>query len=71
MLPTASDGARPAGSAGRPGKRRSAGVVAPPPDVSAPLILIGAGGTAGHVVPALAVADALQAEGARVAFVGR
>jgi UDP-N-acetylglucosamine--N-acetylmuramyl-(pentapeptide) pyrophosphoryl-undecaprenol N-acetylglucosamine transferase len=38
--------------------------------VSAPLILIGAGGTAGHVVPALAVADALAAEGARVVFVG-
>jgi UDP-N-acetylglucosamine--N-acetylmuramyl-(pentapeptide) pyrophosphoryl-undecaprenol N-acetylglucosamine transferase len=38
--------------------------------MSAPLILIGAGGTAGHVVPALAVADALSAEGARVVFVG-
>ena len=35
-----------------------------------PLILIGAGGTAGHVVPALAVADALRANGARVVFVG-
>ena len=35
-----------------------------------PLIVIGAGGTAGHVVPALAVADALSAEGARVVFVG-
>jgi UDP-N-acetylglucosamine--N-acetylmuramyl-(pentapeptide) pyrophosphoryl-undecaprenol N-acetylglucosamine transferase len=36
-----------------------------------PTILIAAGGTAGHVVPALAVADALQAEaGARVVFVG-
>jgi UDP-N-acetylglucosamine--N-acetylmuramyl-(pentapeptide) pyrophosphoryl-undecaprenol N-acetylglucosamine transferase len=33
-------------------------------------IVIGAGGTAGHVVPALAVADALRAEGAEVAFVG-
>jgi UDP-N-acetylglucosamine--N-acetylmuramyl-(pentapeptide) pyrophosphoryl-undecaprenol N-acetylglucosamine transferase len=32
--------------------------------------VIGAGGTAGHVVPALAVADALRAEGARVAFIG-
>jgi UDP-N-acetylglucosamine--N-acetylmuramyl-(pentapeptide) pyrophosphoryl-undecaprenol N-acetylglucosamine transferase len=29
-----------------------------------------AGGTAGHVVPALAVADALRAEGAQVSFVG-
>jgi UDP-N-acetylglucosamine--N-acetylmuramyl-(pentapeptide) pyrophosphoryl-undecaprenol N-acetylglucosamine transferase len=38
--------------------------------VSGPLIVIAAGGTAGHVVPALAVADALQAEGARVLFVG-
>jgi UDP-N-acetylglucosamine--N-acetylmuramyl-(pentapeptide) pyrophosphoryl-undecaprenol N-acetylglucosamine transferase len=36
----------------------------------APLIVIGAGGTAGHVVPALAVADALRADGAEVAFVG-
>jgi UDP-N-acetylglucosamine--N-acetylmuramyl-(pentapeptide) pyrophosphoryl-undecaprenol N-acetylglucosamine transferase len=33
-------------------------------------VLIAAGGTAGHVVPALAVADALRAEGAQVAFVG-
>lgn len=36
----------------------------------APLIAIGAGGTAGHVVPALAVADALRADGVRVVFVG-
>lgn len=34
------------------------------------LIVIGAGGTAGHVVPALAVAEALRAEGAEVHFVG-
>jgi UDP-N-acetylglucosamine--N-acetylmuramyl-(pentapeptide) pyrophosphoryl-undecaprenol N-acetylglucosamine transferase len=33
-------------------------------------VVIAAGGTAGHVVPALAVADALRAEGARVVFVG-
>ncbi len=33
-------------------------------------IVIAAGGTAGHVVPALAVADALRAEGAQVTFVG-
>ena len=38
--------------------------------MTAPRIVIGAGGTAGHVVPALAVADALRAEGADVAFVG-
>jgi UDP-N-acetylglucosamine--N-acetylmuramyl-(pentapeptide) pyrophosphoryl-undecaprenol N-acetylglucosamine transferase len=36
----------------------------------APTIVIAAGGTAGHVVPALAVADALRAEGAHVVFVG-
>jgi UDP-N-acetylglucosamine--N-acetylmuramyl-(pentapeptide) pyrophosphoryl-undecaprenol N-acetylglucosamine transferase len=38
--------------------------------VSGPLIVIGAGGTAGHVVPALAVADALKGKGAKVVFVG-
>ncbi|MDQ6606377.1 MAG: UDP-N-acetylglucosamine--N-acetylmuramyl-(pentapeptide) pyrophosphoryl-undecaprenol N-acetylglucosamine transferase [Actinomycetota bacterium] len=38
--------------------------------MSAPRIVIGAGGTAGHVVPALAVADALRDEGAEVVFVG-
>jgi UDP-N-acetylglucosamine--N-acetylmuramyl-(pentapeptide) pyrophosphoryl-undecaprenol N-acetylglucosamine transferase len=32
--------------------------------------VIAAGGTAGHVVPALAVADALRAEGASVSFLG-
>ena len=32
--------------------------------------MIAAGGTAGHVVPALAVADALRADGAEVAFIG-
>jgi len=32
--------------------------------------VIAAGGTAGHVVPALAVADALRAEGAEVTFLG-
>jgi UDP-N-acetylglucosamine--N-acetylmuramyl-(pentapeptide) pyrophosphoryl-undecaprenol N-acetylglucosamine transferase len=35
-----------------------------------PKIVIAAGGTAGHVVPALAVADALRARGAEVEFVG-
>src|SRR5947208_13448185 len=33
-------------------------------------IAIAAGGTAGHVVPALAIADALRAEGAEVEFLG-
>ena len=31
-------------------------------------VLIAAGGTAGHVVPALAVADALRADGHDVVF---
>jgi UDP-N-acetylglucosamine--N-acetylmuramyl-(pentapeptide) pyrophosphoryl-undecaprenol N-acetylglucosamine transferase len=35
-----------------------------------PRIVIAAGGTAGHVVPAIAVADALRAEGAEVSWVG-
>jgi UDP-N-acetylglucosamine--N-acetylmuramyl-(pentapeptide) pyrophosphoryl-undecaprenol N-acetylglucosamine transferase len=38
--------------------------------MSEPMVLIGAGGTAGHVVPALAVADALRDRGAEVAFIG-
>ena len=33
-------------------------------------VLIAAGGTAGHVVPALAVADALRADGVEVVWVG-
>src|SRR3954463_3976179 len=40
------------------------------PGVVSPRIGIAAGGTAGHVVPAIAVADALRADGARVTFVG-
>src|SRR4051794_4359855 len=35
-----------------------------------PRIVIAAGGTAGHVVPALAVADALRSRGAEVEFIG-
>jgi UDP-N-acetylglucosamine--N-acetylmuramyl-(pentapeptide) pyrophosphoryl-undecaprenol N-acetylglucosamine transferase len=35
-----------------------------------PKVVIAAGGTAGHVVPALAVADALRERGAEVEFVG-
>src|SRR5215213_9578852 len=33
-------------------------------------VVIAAGGTAGHVVPAIAIADALRADGADVVFVG-
>src|ERR687896_516485 len=46
-----------------PGSRRSRGD-------AVPRVVIAAGGTAGHVVPALAVADALRARGAEVTFVG-
>ena len=35
-----------------------------------PRVVVAAGGTAGHVVPAIAVADALRASGAEVTFVG-
>src|SRR5689334_12894257 len=35
-----------------------------------PALLIAAGGTAGHVLPALAVAEALHGRGARVTFAG-
>src|SRR3954452_21932936 len=35
-----------------------------------PRVAIAAGGTAGHVVPALAVADALRDRGVEVSFVG-
>src|SRR3712207_79008 len=35
-----------------------------------PRVVIAAGGTAGHVVPALAVADALRDKGAHVEFIG-
>lgn len=38
--------------------------------MSGPRIVIAAGGTAGHVIPALAVADALRAEGAEAVFIG-
>lgn len=38
--------------------------------MAAPTIAIAAGGTAGHVVPALAIADALRERGAEVLFLG-
>jgi UDP-N-acetylglucosamine--N-acetylmuramyl-(pentapeptide) pyrophosphoryl-undecaprenol N-acetylglucosamine transferase len=40
------------------------------PEQRAPAFLIAAGGTAGHVLPALAIAEALRAHGARVTFAG-
>ena len=47
-----------------------ANVAAQPDRGRMPRIVIAAGGTAGHVVPALAVADALRERGAEVEFVG-
>jgi UDP-N-acetylglucosamine--N-acetylmuramyl-(pentapeptide) pyrophosphoryl-undecaprenol N-acetylglucosamine transferase len=41
-----------------------------PPAARQPKCLIAAGGTAGHVLPSLAVAEALSARGAAVAFAG-
>src|SRR4051794_24011988 len=37
---------------------------------AAPRVVVAAGGTAGHVVPAMAVADELRASGAEVSFLG-
>ena len=51
-------------------RRRARAGAAEGASMSAPRIVIAAGGTAGHVVPAIAVADALRAEGAEVSFVG-
>jgi UDP-N-acetylglucosamine--N-acetylmuramyl-(pentapeptide) pyrophosphoryl-undecaprenol N-acetylglucosamine transferase len=42
----------------------------PAPLPEEPKIVIGVGGTAGHVVPAIAVADVLRDHGARVVFAG-
>src|SRR3954447_3762011 len=50
------------GLASRSGRSRAEGGLVP-------RVVIAAGGTAGHVVPALAVADALRASGAEVEFV--
>jgi len=40
------------------------------PDPHQARVIIAAGGTAGHVKPALAIADALRADGALVSFIG-
>ena len=63
------EGASPAagrrrGPRPRPRRRQPRG------ELRVPRVVIAAGGTAGHVVPALAVADALVEAGAEVSFVG-
>ena len=55
-------------SPGEPPAPRPRGAPEPVPQPAR--VVIAAGGTAGHVVPALAVADALRAEGAEVSFLG-
>ena len=55
-------------SPGEPPAPRPRGAPEPVPPPAR--VVIAAGGTAGHVVPALAVADALRAEGAEVSFLG-
>lgn len=56
------------------GWSKGAGAEVEPPfaaaEVPVPRAVIAAGGTAGHVVPALAVADALVERGADVSFIG-
>jgi UDP-N-acetylglucosamine--N-acetylmuramyl-(pentapeptide) pyrophosphoryl-undecaprenol N-acetylglucosamine transferase len=56
-----------AADAPRPDARGAAGDQAA---ADAPHVAIAAGGTAGHVVPALAIADALRERGAHVLFLG-
>ena len=63
LLNVAATGGRAAARRASRAWRRSRGV-------AMPKVVIAAGGTAGHVVPALAVADALRSRGAEVEFVG-
>ena len=53
-----------------PGDRRRCARAAPPGDVTTRRVLVAAGGTAGHVMPALAVAEELVRAGAEVTFAG-
>ena len=57
-------------TAGARGERRASAREEARASRSRPRVVIAAGGTAGHVVPALAVADALRDEGAEVSFLG-
>src|SRR3954452_13127367 len=72
-LPRHRRAAVPGAARPRPLRDCASSRAAPTPGESAQQVarvVIAAGGTAGHVVPAIAVADALQAEGAEVSFLG-
>jgi UDP-N-acetylglucosamine--N-acetylmuramyl-(pentapeptide) pyrophosphoryl-undecaprenol N-acetylglucosamine transferase len=70
------DGPETAGAAGASDDARKSSAAsvaargAAGPGAAPVRVVIAAGGTAGHVVPAIAVADALRAAGAEVSFVG-
>src|SRR5437762_12558859 len=57
-------------TAARPPSRPGGAAGCGPSREAMPRVVIAAGGTAGHVVPALAVAGALRDRGAEVSFVG-
>ena len=68
--PAARRHAAAATGGGAPGAGGRGARTAPPGDVTTRRVLVAAGGTAGHVMPALAVAEELVRAGAEVTFAG-